>query len=132
MAVGMAFIFAVGLFIFKKDVAYLYTTDHELASLISQFLIYAIFFQLSDAIAAPIQGALRGFKDVNVAFILALISYWVIGLPSGYLLANNTSLGPFGYWIGLILGLAVGAVGLSYRLWYIQRTKKELSVKADI
>lgn len=124
MAVSMAFIFAVFLFIFKQDVAFLYTENKTVAGWVGKFLIYAIFFQLSDAIAAPIQGALRGFKDVNFTFIMALISYWVIGLPSGFLLANYTQTGPFGYWIGLILGLAVGAVGLTYRLWRIQSLRK--------
>ncbi len=31
--------------------------------------------------AAPIQGALHGYKDVNTTFVMTLISYWVIGLP---------------------------------------------------
>lgn len=52
---------------------------------------------------------------------MALISYWVIGLPLGYILANYTGLAAFGYWIGLISGLAVGAIGLSYRLKTIQK-----------
>ncbi|GAA3327851.1 hypothetical protein GCM10020331_069460 [Ectobacillus funiculus] len=56
------------------------------------------------------QGALRGYKDVNTALIMTLVAYWVIGLPSGYILATYTSLGATGYWIGLISGLACGAV----------------------
>ena len=51
----------------------------------------------------------RGYKDVNVAFMLAFLSFWVIGLPVGYVLANYTDWQAFGYWIGLITGLAVGA-----------------------
>lgn len=78
-------------------------------------------FQLSDAIQAPVQGSLRGYKDVNVTFIMAIISYWVIGLPVGYLLSQFTEFGPFGYWIGLIVGLTAGAITLSYRLIKIQR-----------
>ena len=69
------------------------------------FFIYAALFQLSDAIQAPVQGALRGYKDVNITFIMAIVSYWVIGLPIGYVMANYTDLGPYGYWIGLITGL---------------------------
>ncbi|MGB2993179.1 MAG: MATE family efflux transporter, partial [Paenisporosarcina sp.] len=68
---------------------------------------------------------LRGYKDVNVTFIMAIISYWVIGLPVGYLLSKYTDFGPFGYWIGLIVGLTVGAITLSARLIRIQRKKQD-------
>jgi len=52
---------------------------------------------------------------------MTLLSYWIIGLPVGYALANYTSFGAFGYWIGLITGLAIGATGLSIRLIIVQR-----------
>ena len=120
-AVILSSVCAIFLYLYKEEVASLYTNDPEVLALTTVFLIYAIFFQLSDAIAAPIQGALRGYKDVNVTFLLALISYWFIGLPVGYLLANYTSYGAFGYWIGLISGLAAGAIGLSLRLRFLQK-----------
>ncbi|MFC3882179.1 MATE family efflux transporter [Bacillus songklensis] len=127
MAVMMAFISGTFLFFIREPIAGLYTKDTEVLSLTSHFLLYAIFFQLSDALQAPIQGTLRGYKDVNVTFIMALISYWVIGLPLGYMLANYTNLEAFGYWIGLITGLAAGALGLSYRLVSVQRRFKLLN-----
>ena len=112
---------SVILFVFNKQVGMLYTTEPEVLDLIQQFLIYAIFFQLSDAIGAPIQGALRGYKDVNVTFLLAVVSFWVIGLPLGYVLAKFTEFGPFGYWLGLIIGLGSGAIFLYLRLLVIQK-----------
>lgn len=121
MSVGMAGICAIILLLFSEQVATLYSQEVAVIQMARQFLIYALFFQLSDAIAAPIQGALRGYKDVNVTFFTALISYWLIGLPAGYYMASYTSLGAAGYWIGLILGLAVSAVGLSGRFLVVQR-----------
>lgn len=109
------------LFVFDEQVAKLYNTNPEVIELTKQFIYYAIFFQLADAFGAPIQGALRGYKDVNVTFFISLISYWVIGLPSGWLLANFTPLEPFGYWLGLIIGLSAGAVALLSRLFFLQR-----------
>lgn len=99
----------------------MYSKNLQVIELSIHFLLYALFFQLSDAIQAPIQGSLRGYKDVNITFIMSLLSYWVIGLPLGYVLAKFTNLGPFGYWIGLIAGLAVGAICLTSRLLYIQK-----------
>lgn len=124
-AIALSLIAAVILLLFGRQVAGLYSNEPRVVELIQQFLLYAIFFQLSDAIATPTQGVLRGYKDVNVAFVLAFISYWVIGLPAGYLLANYTSLAAFGYWIGLITGLAAGAVLLLLRLIKVQRAYAE-------
>jgi MATE family multidrug resistance protein len=124
IALFMALLFAVGLLLFNKQVAGLYTTDPTVLQLTRHFLLYSILFLVSDAVAAPIQGILRGYKDVTVTFIAALVSYWVIGLPVGYLMANYSSLGAFGYWIGLISGLAAGAVFLFGRLLAIQRKNK--------
>lgn len=124
VAVGLAAITSVFLWLFRVNIAGLYTTEPVVLELIVQFLLYAIFFQLSDAIAAPIQGALRGYKDVNITLLMAFISYWVVGLPVGYLLAKYTSFGAFGYWIGLISGLAMGAITLAIRLHHVQKTKE--------
>ncbi|HSJ37352.1 MAG TPA: MATE family efflux transporter [Planococcus sp. (in: firmicutes)] len=120
-AIAISFVSASILFFLREPIAELYSSDPAVIDLAVQFLVFAALFQLSDAIQAPVQGALRGYKDVNITFIMALISYWVIGLPVGYLLARFTEFGPFGYWIGLIAGLTAGAVTLSIRLLAIQR-----------
>lgn len=122
-AIIMALITSVLLYYLREPIAGFYTNDGQVLELTTHFLLYAILFQLSDAFGAPIQGALRGYKDVNATFIVALFSYWLIGLPSGFLLAKYTSLAAFGYWIGLIVGLAVGAITLLGRLFFIQYKK---------
>lgn len=125
IGIGTAVLFslctAALILLFRPEIAGLYTAESAVLQLTQQFLIYAIFFQLSDAIAAPIQGALRGYKDVNYTLIAAFVSYWVIGLPSGYLIGTYTSYGAFGYWIGLIAGLAAGAVVLFIRLRLMEK-----------
>lgn len=125
IGIGTAVLFslftAALILLFRPEIAGLYTAESAVLQLTQHFLIYAIFFQLSDAIAAPIQGALRGYKDVNYTLIAAFVSYWVIGLPSGYLIGTYTSYGAFGYWIGLIAGLAAGAVVLFIRLRLMEK-----------
>ena len=122
-AILMAFFSGLVLLFLRTEVAGLYSNEKQVIELSVQFLLYALFFQLSDAIQAPIQGALRGYKDVNITFVMSLLSNWIIGLPLGYLLTKYTDLGPFGYWIGLISGLAVGALCLSTRLLYLQKVR---------
>lgn len=120
-AAALSLLTALVLLFAGNHVAGLYSDESEVIGLIQHFLIYAIFFQISDAIATPTQGVLRGYKDVNPAFIICFIAYWVIGLPTGYLLATYTDMGAYGYWIGLIAGLAIGAILLLGRLVKVQR-----------
>ncbi|MEI4768227.1 MATE family efflux transporter [Psychrobacillus sp. FJAT-51614] len=120
-AVLFSFISVSILLLFREQIASIYTNDQAVITLTIQFFIFAALFQLSDAIQAPVQGALRGYKDVTVTFIMAIVSYWIIGLPTGYILANYTSFERFGYWIGLIVGLSVGAITLCSRLIYLQK-----------
>ncbi|MEI4788768.1 MATE family efflux transporter [Bacillus sp. FJAT-53060] len=124
IGIGTAILFslctAALILLFRPEIAGLYTSESSVLQMTQHFLIYAIFFQLSDAIAAPIQGALRGYKDVNYTLIAAFVSYWIIGLPVGYLIGTYTSFRAFGYWIGLIAGLAVGAIVLFIRLRLIE------------
>jgi hypothetical protein len=96
------------------------------------FLLYALVMQFCDCVNAPLQGALRGYKDVTVTFWLAVLSFWGIGLPSGYLLAGWTALGPFGYWVGLNGGIIVGAVMLMMRLRVIEnRMRRAVKQRAN-
>lgn len=120
-AIGLSLVTAILLMVFRHNVASLYSSDQAVIDLITHFLVYAVFFQISDAISTPTQGALRGYKDVNPAFWISLLAYWIIGLPLGVVLAKYTDLGPYGYWIGLISGLAAAAVLLLHRLYVIQR-----------
>ncbi len=124
-ALTLAAFCAIGLWLYNGQVATLYTNDYDVWELTKQFLLYAAFFQLSDAVAAPIQGILRGYKDVNVPFIVAFVSYWVIGLPLGLFLSHFTAFGAFGYWVGFIVGLAFGATALVARLLKLQRKRRQ-------
>ncbi|MFL0475334.1 MATE family efflux transporter [Priestia sp. 179-F W1.4 NHS] len=125
IGIGAALIFAVlyitVIIIWNHSIVSIYTSDTNIKKVAEGFLLFAALFQLSDAIATPVQGALRGYKDVNISFISTLLAYWGIGLPLGYILANYTSTGASGYWIGLISGLACAAIFLLWRLFYLQR-----------
>lgn len=132
LGVGMAIVVlgmcSVLLYIFREQVALMYSDHPTVVSMAMQFYTFAIFYQLSDAAQASLQGVLRGYKDATVPFITALISYWGIGLPSGYALASYTNLGPYGYWVGITIGLTCAAVGFYARLIIVQ--KREQSAKA--
>lgn len=123
-AIGIIAIACVFLFFFRELVASFYTDNPEVIALAKQFFIFAIFFQVSDAAQAALQGVLRGYKDVTVPFITALASYWGIGIPAGYALASFTPLGPFGFWLGITIGLTCASLGFLLRLITVEKRVK--------
>lgn len=123
LSVGIAFVTGIFVILFRHQVAGFYSTEIDVVNLIAYFLIYALFFQMADALQATAQAALRGYKDVNIAFVMTLISYWFICLPVGYGLAHFTDLAARGYWIGLTIGLLVAGIALALRLLFIQKRK---------
>ncbi|MDQ0223628.1 MATE family efflux transporter [Streptococcus moroccensis] len=121
LAFGFVSITLIFLFLFRYKVAALYGTDPSFIERTGIFLTYSLFFQLADAFTAPVQGILRGYKDTRLPFLLGVIAYWGISLPSAFLLEWLTPLGPYSYWVGLILGIFSSGLLLSKRLTTIQR-----------
>lgn len=119
----IAVVLGVLVVFFRKEIAGFYSSEAAVVQIMVHFLIYALFFHISDAVQVTAQAVLRGYKDVNIAFVTTLIAYWLICLPTGFALARFTKLEATGYWVGLIVGLfAVGGC-LSLRLVYIQKRK---------
>jgi len=112
--------FVALLVLFREYIGRLYGAEGYILALTEHFLFYAAFFQLLDATAAPIQGILRGYKDVKVPFYISLVAYWVICLPLGIFLDVYVGQGPYGYWQGLIIGILFSAGMLVLRLKKIQ------------
>lgn len=112
----------VGLVFFYRDyIALLYATDNLLLGYIAHFLIYTAAWQLFDAIACPIQGILRGYKDVNAAFYVSMLAYWGICLPVGMFLDFYMLQGAFAYWQSMVLGVGASAILLFFRLRFIEK-----------
>ena len=80
-------------------------------------LALGAMFQMADAMQVIALGLLSGIKDTRVPMWLAVISYWVIGIPAGYLLAFRAGYGAVGIWLGLVIGLTVAAILLMARFW---------------
>ncbi len=80
-------------------------------------LAMAALFQLVDGTQAIALGVLRGVQDTTVPMVLAAISYWVVGIPSSYLLGFVLGWDGLGVWAGLVIGLGVAALLLNARFW---------------
>src|SRR5271154_240103 len=88
--------------------------DATIALAANLLLIGATFF-ITDGLQGIAVGVLRGMKDTHIPLLFAVISYWVIGFSSSYLLGFWTTLGAIGVWIGLSIGTAIYATLLVLR-----------------
>jgi len=96
-------------------IARFYTEDRDVLNIAAGLIVLAGAFQISDGLQVAGFGALRGLKDTKVPVIVNVISYWLIGLPCGYLLGMHFGLGARGLWLGLTAGLSVAAILHNYR-----------------
>jgi MATE family multidrug resistance protein len=92
-----------------------YSDNMEVIAIAGKLLIASAFFQLSDSLQVVVLGALRGLQDVKIPTILTFISYWIVGFPISYFLGDETILGSFGIWIGLLAGLTTASILLFIR-----------------
>ncbi|WP_020605096.1 MATE family efflux transporter [Spirosoma spitsbergense] len=96
----------------------LYIRDNPaVMTIAASLVIVAGFFQLSDGIQVVALGGLRGISDVNVPTLITLFSYWVVALPLSYVLAFPLKMDAIGVWIGLLSGLTIAAVLLTWRFF---------------
>ncbi len=81
-------------------------------------LAMAALFQLVDGAQVIALGLLRGVQDTAVPMYLAAFSYWVVGLPTAWLLGITLEFGAVGVWLGLTVGLGCAAALLMWRFWW--------------
>jgi multidrug resistance protein, MATE family len=115
MLAGITFI------ILNRFLPSLYVNDSTVIEIASVLLIIAAFFQIADGVQAVGIGILRGLTDVKGPTIITFIAYWVIGLPSGYVLGFTFDQGVEGVWVGLSIGLFCSATFLTLRFNYKSR-----------
>jgi MATE family multidrug resistance protein len=105
-----------------QPIAALFIESATVVALTAQLLIVAAVFQIADGVQVTAISALRGLADVRVPAAIAVVAYWLVALPVGYLLAFRAQLGAVGLWIGLAAGLSAAALGLVGRFYRHTRT----------
>ncbi|MGP8298470.1 MATE family efflux transporter [Streptomyces inhibens] len=89
--------------------------DAEAVSLATHLLLVIMVLQFFDCAQNIGVGLLRGLNDTKSGFRITLIGYWIIGLPTAWLLGYAVGLHILGIWLGLLTGLAATAVLLLRR-----------------
>ena len=104
----------------------------EVAALARNFLALAALFQVFDGVQVSTAAALRGLKDTRIPMLLALVSYWLLGVPIGAALAFLLAVGSYGLWLGLVIGLASAALLLLWRFRRVVRRWSRLGVEGHV
>lgn len=116
LTAGVMAIFAAGYLLLGNAIAAGFTPDAAVRALTVQLLVLAGVFQIFDGIQVVSSGALRGFADTKVPFLVGIVSYWLVALPVSWVTAFHFGFGAPGIWVGLVVGLGVAAVSMSTRL----------------
>ena len=77
---------------FRYEIASIFVTDEIVIAMAANLLLFAALYQFSDTIQMVVGGILRGYKDTKVILYITLFSYWVIGVPLGYILVVQIGL----------------------------------------
>jgi MATE family multidrug resistance protein len=131
LCVTFGLISAVGIALFRWQIAAMYTSDAQVQATCVVLLLFAALFQLSDATQVAAASAIRGYKVTRSPMVIQMIAFWGVALPVGWILGRAPAWFPWspatpmaatGFWIGLVLGLAVAAVLLA---WSLNRLSKQ-------
>lgn len=127
LALTVATVSALLILLFKRSIADAYTDDATVALLAAQLLVFAALFQLPDAVQVAASCAIRAYKVTRPPMVIHMTAFWGICLPLGVLLGLAPSWLPWhpveamaarGFWIALVVGLVIAALGL---VWLLQR-----------
>ncbi len=132
LGLGFASLSATLIALFASAIAWAYTRDQAVLALTAHLLLLAAVFQLSDATQVITSCAIRGYKVTRAPMAVHLTAFWGFALPLGYVLGLAPSWAPIkpahpmgaaGFWIALIVGLTIAAVGLVVLLKGVARSR---------
>ena len=104
----------------------LFTSNQEVIHIAASMLIFIALFQVSDCLQALSISILRGLQDVKIIIPIVFVSYVLINIPAGYILAFHCDLQGNGLIIGFIIGLSCCAIMTNRR---VRRDIKQLENK---
>ena len=114
------------LLLFPDAIIGAYTQSEDIRDLALRLLRLAALFIMIDVVQIVGSFVLRAYKETRFPFIVVTLSYWGLALPLGYLLAihwgDGSPDGTVDFWYTTILGIAVAAALISWRVRRILRT----------
>ncbi len=121
LGVGFMATAALSLWLVPGPIISFFTNDESVLAVGVSLLYVAALFQFFDGLQVTTIGVLRGLGDTRSPMIAALIGYWVLGLPVGWVLAFPLGVGIRGLWFGMLVGLLT--VGVALLVVWVRRLR---------
>ena len=115
MALFLAVAVSVINFIFRSEIASLYSSDEAVQKMAVSFITVASAYHIADAIQCSGSCVLRGYRITLIPMLVHSCLLCGVGLSlgswfAGLFPADPFSLGALGFWIGAAVGLAFAAL----------------------
>lgn len=101
-----------------------FTDNQEVSAITSVLMLLMVLYQLGDATQIVFANSLRGISDVRPMMVIAFFAYFVVSLPTGYLLAFTFDLGLYGIWLAYPVGLTTAGCLFLWRFNRMTRGSK--------
>lgn len=110
MTLGISATLSVLLYCFRYQAAGIFTDSPEVSAMAVSLFFLLFAYQFGDGLQLCFANVLRGIQDVKPIMYAAFVSYYLIAIPSAYVLGFKTSLGIRGIWLGFPIGLTLAGI----------------------
>ncbi len=110
MTLGISATLSVLLYCFRYQAAGIFSDSPEVTSLAVSLFFLLFAYQFGDGLQLCFANVLRGIQDVKPIMYAAFVSYYLIAIPSAYLLGFKAGLGIHGIWLGFPIGLTLAGI----------------------
>ncbi|KAF7147937.1 hypothetical protein RHSIM_Rhsim03G0044900 [Rhododendron simsii] len=124
-SVLLGLVFCILCLIFGSSIGYVFSSNEEVIETVADLSVFLALSMLFNSIQPVLTGVAVGAGLQGTVAIINLCCYYVIGIPIGVLLAYVADLEVKGIWIGMLSGIAMQILALSFMVW---RTDWELQV----
>lgn len=123
MGVALACLTMVWVLLGRESIMRTYSSDPAVITLGMSLMLFAAFYQLTDAMQTIASAALRGYKITTMPMVIHIVSFWLVGLGLGSLLGLghlplpglSLPMGVHGFWLALVISLSLaGLLLVSY------------------
>ena len=120
----------------RDIVGELFSSDEEVAALVTELIPLSCIFMMGDAIQAVTGGALRGLGRQTLVLFLNILGFWLLAVPVGSTLTfSRIDMGVQGIWWGFAVGIYassfIGLVFLKFRIdWDLEAAKASKRISA--
>lgn len=110
MTLGISATLSALLYCFRYQAAGIFSDSPEVTALAVSLFFLLFAYQFGDGLQLCFANVLRGIQDVRPIMYAAFVSYYLIAIPSAYVLGFKTSLGIHGIWLGFPIGLTLAGI----------------------